>query len=195
MKLFGPLYAWTLQWARHRHAPYMLGGMSFIEAIFFPVPPDALLLPMCLARPERALHYATITTLTTVAGGVVGFVLGQWALDLVWPWIEALGWADTFERSMALFRQWGFWVIFIAGFTPIPYKVFTISAGAAGVGWLPFLLGSLVGRGARFYLEAALIRWLGPRAEAVIHRHVEGLGWVMVALLAIVLAWHGLSGG
>ncbi len=194
MKVFGPLYEWTLQWARHRQAQWILAGMSFIEAIFFPVPPDALLLPMCLARPERAYRYAAITTVTTVAGGVVGFMLGQWALDMVWPWVESLGWTAAFEQSMALFRQWGFWVIFIAGFTPIPYKVFTISAGAAGVGWWPFLLGSIVGRGARFYLEAALIHWLGPRAEAVIHRHVEGLGWALSALLAVLLLWQGLGG-
>ena len=194
MKLFQPLYEWTLQWARHRQAQWILAGMSFIEAIFFPVPPDALLLPMCLARPERAYRYAALTTLATVAGGVVGFLLGQWALDWVWPWVESLGWAPAFEQSMALFRQWGFWVIFIAGFTPIPYKVFTLSAGAAGVGWLSFLLGSVVGRGARFFLEAALVHWLGPRAEPVIHRHVEALGWAMVAILAGLLLWHGLSG-
>ena len=189
MRLFGPLYDRCLRWSAHPHAERYLAGMSAAESIFFPIPPDVMLAPMSLASPPRWLRFASICTLASVLGGLIGYLLGAFALELVWPALESLGKVETFERIQLLFTRYGFWIVFVAGFTPIPYKVFTIASGAAGIGLLPFVLGSLVGRGGRFFLVGALMAWGGPRMEPLLRRYVEGLGWAVVVLVLIGLAW------
>lgn len=161
MRLFSPLYARAMQWARHRHAPAYLGTMSFAESSFFPVPPDVMLAPMCLARPERAWSFALLTTLTSVAGGLAGYAIGHFAFDAIAPWLQTTPYWAGYQNAVAWFEQYGFWAIFIAGFSPIPYKAFTIAAGALSMALLPFALASCVGRGARFYLVAGLMKWGG----------------------------------
>ena len=185
MKIFSALYARTLQWSRHRHAPWYLGAMSFAESSFFPVPPDVMLAPMCLANPPRAWWLALLTTLTSVLGGLFGYAIGMFAFDLILPWLQHSSYWPAYQTAQAWFRDWGFWAVFVAGFSPIPYKVFTIAAGTLSMALLPFTLASLIGRGARFFLVAALMAWGGARMEALLHRYVDRLGWGLVVLVAV----------
>jgi membrane protein YqaA with SNARE-associated domain len=183
MRLFTRLYDMALRWSRHRHAPRYLGALSFAESSFFPVPPDIMLMPMSLAKPDRAMHFAALTTLASVVGGMVGYAIGYFALEWVAPLIGEGGrWASAYARASAWFAQWGFWAVLIAGFSPIPYKVFTISAGALAMAFLPFVAASAIGRGARFFLVAGLLSWGGPAMEARIRLYVEWIGWALVAL-------------
>ncbi len=187
MKLFSPLYARVMQWARHPRAPLYLGGLSFAESSFFPIPPDVMLAPMCLATPARAWRLALLTTLTSVAGGLFGYLIGHFAFELVQPWLQSGGYRESYQLAVEWFRRWGFWAVVIAGFSPIPYKMFTIAAGVLGMALLPFTLASIVGRGARFYLVAWLMAWGGERMEKTLHRYVDILGWITVAALAIAI--------
>lgn len=188
MKLFSPLYARAMQWARHPRAPWYLGGLSFAESSFFPIPPDVMLAPMSLARPDRAIWLATLTTLTSVAGGVLGYFIGLFAFEMISPLLEDGGrYADSFELAKQWFADWGFWAVFAAGFSPIPYKVFTITAGVLSMAFLPFVAASFIGRGARFYLVALLMAWGGPAMEDKLHRWVDWLGWLTVALLVCIV--------
>lgn len=187
MRLFRSLYDRVLNWSRHPHAPRYLAALSFAESSFFPVPPDVMLAPMVLARPERAWRLAALTTVASVIGGLAGFVIGVLAIDLAMPLIERAGYADEFARATAWFHDWGFWAVLLAGFSPIPYKVFTIAAGSLAMPLVPFTLASCIGRGARFYLVAGLIAWGGPRVAERLRHYIDLLGWLSVALL--LLAW------
>ena len=193
MKLFSALYSRAMVWARHRHAPWYLGGVSFAESSFFPIPPDVMLAPMSLANPARAMRFALITTLTSVAGGLFGYAIGHFAFDAIEPWLRTTHYWAAYETSVVWFEKWGFWAIFIAGFSPIPYKVFTIAAGALGMALLPFTLASIIGRGLRFYLVAGLMKWGGVRMEALLHRYVDRIGWATVAVIVIAALIHHYS--
>ena len=186
MKIFSPLYARAMRWARHPHAPWYLGGLSFAESSFFPIPPDVMLAPMSLAQPRRAVWFATLTTLASVLGGMFGYLIGVFAFELVQPWLEEGRYAATFTLAKQWFDEWGFLAIFAAGFSPIPYKVFTITAGVVSMAFLPFLLASFIGRGLRFYLVALLMSWGGEAMEQRLHRWVDWLGWLTVAALLII---------
>ena len=188
MRPFRALYDWTLRWAGHPRAPWALGGLSIAESSFFPVPPDVLLAPMSMARPQRAMRFALITTVGSVLGGLIGYAIGYSALHVVEPWLATAGYEEPYETAVAWFREWGFWVVLIAGFSPIPYKVFTVAAGALAQPLLPFVAASLVGRGARFFLVAALVGWGGTRLEPWLLRNIERLGWLSVAALLLVIA-------
>ncbi len=155
----------------------------------FPIPPDVLLAPMALARPNRAATFALIATVGSVLGGLIGYALGYFALYLVEPWIQAADYEQAYQTAVEWFGKWGFWVVLVAGFSPIPYKVFTVAAGATGVALLPFVLASLLGRGARFFLVAGLVAWGGARVEPWLLRHVERIGWVSVVLLLLGMLW------
>jgi membrane protein YqaA with SNARE-associated domain len=185
VRIFSPLYRRAMVWSRHRHAPWYLGALSFAESSFFPIPPDVMLAPMSLARPSRAVWFALLTTLSSVAGGLFGYAIGHFAFDAIEPWLRGSSYWGGYLAAVSWFDRWGVWAIFIAGFSPIPYKVFTIAAGALSMALLPFTLASLVGRGARFFLVAGLMAWGGPRMEAALHRHVDRLGWASVALVAV----------
>jgi len=125
--------------------------MSFAESFFFPVPPDVMLAPMCLVNPRRAWNFALLTTITSVVGGIVGYAIGHFALDLILPWLQESHYWPAYQTSVEWFNRWGFWAVFVASFSPIPYKIFTIAAGALSLALLPFLLASIVGRGMRFF--------------------------------------------
>ncbi len=187
MRLFSPLYERAMQWARHRRAPVYLGALSFAESSFFPIPPDVMLAPMSLARPERAWYFALLTTLTSVAGGLAGYAIGYFAFEAIAPWLQTTKYWASYETAVAWFRDYGFWTVFVAGFSPIPYKVFTIAAGALSMALLPFALASAIGRGARFFMVAGLMKWGGPRMEATLHRYVDRIGWATVALVVAAL--------
>jgi len=189
MQVFGPLYDRCVTWARHRHAPAYLFGTSVAESIFFPIPVDVMLAPMTLATPRRWWKLALLATLGSVLGGVVGFLLGQFALEAVMPWIVRAGQAQTFAAINAMFEKYGFWIVVVAGFTPVPYKVFTIASGAAGMALLPFVLGSIVGRAGRFFMVAGLVAWFGPKFEHVFRRYIEIIGWVVGVAALLAFAW------
>ncbi|WP_456406230.1 YqaA family protein [Thiolapillus sp.] len=190
MKLFSGLYARAMQWARHPKAPAYLAGLSFAESSFFPVPPDVMLAPMSLARPEKAWGYALITTLASVAGGIAGYFIGLWAFEFIEPLLHDLGYYEKYLRARAWFENWGFWAIFIAGFSPIPYKIFTITAGVISMSFVPFVLASIIGRGGRFFLVAGLMSLGGKPMEEKLHKYMDVIGWSVVAMivLAIVVA-------
>lgn len=174
-----------MTWARHPRAPWYLGGLSFAESSFFPIPPDVMLAPMSLANPQRAWRYALLTTLASVAGGLFGYLIGHYAFDLLEPALRDSHYWASYQTAVSWFDRWGFWAMFVAGFSPIPYKVFTIAAGALSMALLPFTLASLIGRGARFFMVAGLMAYGGPRMEAMLHRYIDRLGWATVAALVI----------
>lgn len=174
-------------WSRHHHAPWYLGGVSFAESSFFPIPPDVMLAPMCLANPSRAWQFALLTTLASVAGGLFGYLIGHYAFDIFEPMLRESHYWPSYQRAVEWFGNWGFWAIFVAGFSPVPYKVFTIAAGTLSMALLPFTLASLIGRGARFFLVAGLMAWGGARMEAVLHKYIDRLGWAAVVLIIFAI--------
>lgn len=192
MKLFSPLYQRALAWSRHPHAPRYLAALSFAESSFFPVPPDVMLAPMALANPLRWWRLALLTTLASVIGGLAGYLIGYFAIDTIMPWLQESRYWPAYQTTVEWFARWGVWAIFVAGFSPIPYKVFTIAAGALSMSLLPFALASLIGRGLRFFLVAGLMAWGGARMEAVLHRYIDRLGWAVVIVVGLGGAWVGL---
>ncbi|MBL1432156.1 MAG: DedA family protein [Gammaproteobacteria bacterium] len=180
MKIFSKLYDMTLRWAAHPKAPWYLGGLSFAESSFFPIPPDVMLAPMVLAKRNKAWWFAAITTIASVLGGIAGYLIGWLAFDLIEPWVMQAGYGDKLALTKDWFEQWGVWVVFIAGFAPIPYKLFTISAGVLAMSFLPFVMASLIGRGARFFLVAGIIRAGGEKMEAVLRKYIDTMGWIVI---------------
>ena len=174
----------------------MLGGLSFAEAIVFPVMPEVMLAPMCLSQPKRGFWFATISLAGSLLGAVVGYLLGHYAYELVKPMLESLGWLAKIEAQVSHLRAvtaespWkAFWLLVLAGFTPIPLKIFTWASGIVGIPMLPFLASMLVGRGKRVYLVAGAIKLGGARAEAALYRWIEPLGWIASVLLLLMIGW------
>jgi membrane protein YqaA with SNARE-associated domain len=192
MSLFGPLYDRVIRWSSHRHAERYLVLLSFAESSFFPVPPDVLLAPMTLARPARGWWLALITTLASVIGGLAGYAIGWFALDLIEPALVDLGYWDHYQTATDWFGRYGFWAVLVAGFSPIPYKIFTIAAGALHMFLPGFALASLLGRGGRFFLVAGLLVLGGERMARGLRRHIDMLGWVTVALVVALVAYWQL---
>lgn len=189
MKLFGPLYDRVLGWSAHPRAERILAALSFAESSFFPIPPDVMLAPMCLARPARAFRFAAVTTIASLLGGIAGYAIGFFLFDQIEPWLRDSSYWNAYEAGRAWFDRWGVWAVFLAGFSPIPYKIFTIAAGVAVLNLPGFILASLIGRGARFYLVAGLVRAGGERMATLIPRYVERIGWTVVVLVLLVAAW------
>jgi len=185
MRIFSVLMDKVLEWSKHPKAPWFLGGLSFAESSFFPIPPDVMLAPMVLAKPDQAWRLATITTVASVLGGLAGFAIGWFALESIEPLLRDWGYWETYEKARAWFMKWGFWAVFAAGFSPIPYKIFTIAAGAMSMALLPFAIASSVGRGMRFFLVAGLVAWGGPKVEDQLRRYVDVIGWVCVVLIVV----------
>lgn len=186
MKIFTGLYDRTLSWARHPHAERYLCILSFAESSFFPVPPDLLLVPMTLAKPASGWHFALLTTVASVGGGMLGYAIGWFLLDAIQPVLVSLGYWDEYLRATEWFLKWGFLAVLIAGFSPIPYKIFTIAAGALHMLLPVFVLASFVGRGGRFFLVAGLLRWGGGSMERKLRKHVDLIGWISIALVALL---------
>ncbi len=201
MRLFAPLYEKALRWSRHPRATALLGGLSFIEAIFFPVMPEVMLAPMCLARPRRGFFYATVSLAGSMLGAVVGYLLGHYAFEFVRPALDALGMLGKVDAGIVTLQAkmvespWAvFWFLVLGGFMPIPMKVFTWASGIVGVPWLPYLASMLVGRGKRVFLVALAIRLGGERAERALHKYIEPVGWAVVVLVLALLGWFLLRG-
>ncbi|HEY8586702.1 MAG TPA: DedA family protein [Rhodanobacter sp.] len=197
MRLFGALYARVLTWARAPRALHYLSGLSFIESFIFPIPPEVMLAPMMLAKRHKAFYYANISLLFSLLGALVGYMLGHWAFHALRPVLDALHLLAPIEQGVAvLTRQmaehhWGmFGVLILAGLQPIvPMKFVTWACGIIGVPILPFLACIALGRGKRVWLLALLIRMFGERAERVLNKYIERVGWAALVSLAALLAW------
>jgi len=178
-----------MEWSKHRHATYYLGALSFAESSFFPIPPDVMLAPMSVARPNRAWWFAFLTTITSVLGGILGYFIGAFAFEYIDPWLQTSSYLPKFEMAKQWFAEWGIWVIFVAGFSPIPYKLFTVTAGVLSLALIPFIVASFVGRGSRFFLVAGILKYAGPKLEPLVMKYVEWIGWITVLLLIAVIVY------
>ena len=179
------IYDWCIDAAGKPYAIWLLGAVSFAESSFFPVPPDVMLIPMSLARPSRAFHYATICTITSVAGGVVGYLIGALLYDSVGAWvIELYGLSHKVETFRKSYREYGAWIILIKGLTPIPYKVVTITAGFANYNIWLFILFSIITRGARFFVFAFVMYRYGAKAREIIEKRLGF--WAAVSAVTII---------
>ncbi|AVJ55745.1 hypothetical protein C5610_05085 [Idiomarina sp. OT37-5b] len=195
MKLFSALYDRVLRWTQHPKADWLLALLSFTESVIFPIPPDVMLAPMAMTQPQRAWRLAALTTVSSVAGGILGYLLGYWAYDVaVVPLVETLGYQDKLATVTEWFTTYGIWIVFIAGFSPIPYKLFTVTAGVMQMAFLPFVLASAVSRGLRFYLVAWLLKTGGPAMAVKLRLYVDRIGWsvVVLAILGYVV-YQGMS--
>ncbi|AIZ79694.1 DedA family protein [Actinobacillus equuli subsp. equuli] len=185
MKLFGTIYDKTMEWSKHRFAAFWLSFVSFIEAIFFPIPPDVMLIPMSMSKPQNATKYAIYTTVASVLGGIIGYFIGLYAFDWVQGIIADWGMQANFDKAKSWFETWGVAVVFLAGFSPIPYKVFTICAGVMQMAFFPFVVTAAVSRFARFILVAKLSAWGGEKYAEKIRRSIELIGWGTIALAVV----------
>jgi len=186
MNWFSTLYDKALIWAQHPKAVQFLWALGISESIFFPVPTDVMLAPMALSSPQNAWRFASIATMSSVLDGIIGFTLGYYLFDtMIQPRLELWGFWDTYLRVYQWFKEYGVVVVFIAGFSPIPYKVFTLSAGALHMAFIPFVLISTISRGARFFLVAGLMKWGGEPMKLKLRIYVDRIGWFLVGLVVI----------
>ena len=189
VKIFSYLYDKSISWSAHRNAHYYLGGISFIESSFFPIPPDVMLVTMGLAKPNKIWSYAWIATLCSVAGGVLGYLIGFYAMMLIKPYLMASVWASSIQHVTDWFEHYGVWMVVLAGFTPFPYKVFTISAGAMHLSFPLFFFGSVIGRGLRFFLVCGILRLTAKRFEQHVKRYIDMIGWATLVFALGVIIW------
>ena len=179
-------YDWAIATSDKPHAAGVLGAVAFAESSFFPVPPDAMLLPMGLARPDKAYYYATICTLASVAGGILGYLIGAVLYDSVGLWLISLyGYGDKVESFREAYAEWGSLIILLKGATPIPYKIVTITSGFAGYNFFLFVFFSVLTRGFRFFLVAFLVNRYGARARAIIEERLAF--WFTLFLVLVVV--------
>jgi len=178
------VYDWCIAAAYKPYALWLMGFVSFVESSVFPVPPDVMLIPMSLARPERAWLFATVCTFTSVAGGVLGYAIGALLYDSVGHWLISLyGYGDKVEAFREAYARWGTWIILLKGVTPIPYKIVTITSGFAGYSLALFIVFSIMARGMRFFLAAFLLSRYGPQAREIIEKRLGFWFAISVAVL------------
>ena len=196
MKLFGPMYERTIALARHPRAPAYLVFLSFVEAIIFPIMPEVMLVPMCVAKPRRAFWFATLSLAGSMVGALVGYFLGHYAFEALKPMFAAIGMLHGIESGIAIVQAkmaespWAvFTFLVLGGFMPIPMKVFTWASGIVGVPMLPYLASMAIGRAKRVFLLALVIRLGGERAEATLRRYIEPVGWVATVLVVGLVGW------
>lgn len=200
MPLFRPWYERALAWSAHPRAPMFLAGLSFFEAFIFPIPPEVMLAPMTLAKPQRWVRLATLSLVFSLLGSLVGYALGHYAYQALMPLLEQLHWLEPIEEGVASLREQmnAHWlglllVLALAALQPVvPMKFVTWASGIVGVPILPFLACMTVGRGKRVYLIAGAIRLGGERAEKLLHKYIEWVGWACLLILAALLAWWWL---
>ena len=196
MAVFEPFYHRAVLWARHPKASVLLTAFSVAEAVIIPVPPEVMLAPMCLAQPRRAFRFAGLSLAGSMVGATIGYALGHFTFELLVPVFESLGWIEkinaqvSYIRDIAAQSPWQtFWLLVLAGFTPIPLKIFTWASGIVGVPFLPFLASMLIGRGKRVFLVAGAIGLGGERAERVLRHYIEHIGWLVTGVLVLALGY------
>ncbi len=199
MKLFRPMYEKALEWAAKPRADVGLAVLSFVEAFIFPIAPEIMLAPMVLARPRKWWPFASLSLVFSLLGSLVGYALGHYAFDALKPLLAQIGWLPHLESLVHTFsadaqaHPWkAFWLLVAAGFVPIPMKVASWACGIVGMPMLPFLGGIAVGRGKRVFLVAGAIRLGGERAERLLHKYIEIIGWVVLVILAALALWWWL---
>lgn len=189
--MFQRLYARTLSLAESPRAPWALGAVSFAESSFFPIPPDVILVPMSLAKPEKAWFYAGLCTVTSVLGGIAGYAIGALLYDTLGTWLITLyGYGGKMEEFRRLYAEWGHWIILIKGLTPIPYKLVTIASGFAGYDLFWFIVLSCITRGARFYILAGLLHRFGGPLKRLLDRRAD---LVMTGIIVVTAAGFYLA--
>ncbi len=185
-------YHWTLSWADHPQAQIALFFIAVIEASIFPIPPDILLVALALGRPELGMRLALLSTTGSAMGACIGYAIGMLLfVSVARPLLEMYGAMGQFNHVQALFGEYGLWVVLIAGFSPVPFKVVTIAAGAFGLPFPGFIAATFISRGARFFIEGGLLQWGGERLRALVEKHFE-IMTVAIAVLVIagfVMLW------
>lgn len=190
MKMIRGLYNWTMGISRHKHAVWGLGGISFIESSFFPLPPDIILIPMCIANRQKAFWYATVCSIASVLGGIFGYAIGYFLYDILGaPIIEFYGLQAPFENFSAQYNAYGTWIVLGAGLTPIPYKIITIASGVTHMNLPLFIIMSFIGRAMRFYLVAALLWKYGQPIQDFIEKY---LGLLSIAFFVLLVGGFAL---
>lgn len=184
--VFSYLYEKMLSWSAHHRAPYYLAGVSFAESSFFPIPPDVMLVSMGLATPKRSWRFAIIATFFSVLGGLFGYLIGHFGMELIEPYLMSSSYASSVTRVMHWFENQGIWMVILAGFSPFPYKIFTITAGMMSLAFWPFLIGSIIGRGSRFFIVSGILFFAGAKIEPHLRRYVDRIGWLVVLVFIIV---------
>ena len=183
------LYDWVMGLAGSRHSPVILCGVSFAESSFFPIPPDVMLAPMVLARPERAYFYATLCTVSSVLGGLLGYAIGYYLTPLAVQMLALIGHPDGQAEFQKMFDEVGLWVILVKGLTPIPYKLVTIASGLAAFSFPVFVAASVVTRSARFFAEAFILKTWGPVMMEMVEKRLALFSIIgLVVLVAGVVA-------
>lgn len=197
MKLFTNLYDRVLVWSKHPKAERYLAAISFAEASFFPIPTVLMMAPMALASPRRAWWLAALTTVFSVLGGVAGYFIGAYLFDAVGqPIIDFYHAGEKFEQMKIWFSEYGVLLLFIAGVSPVPYKLFTITAGVLNMALLPFILVSLLGRGVQYFVVAAIAYFGGEKLESSLRKWVDWIGWGIVVLAVLGFAlYKGFGAG
>jgi len=191
------LYNWVIHFADTKHAQTALFALSFSESSFFPVPPDVLLAAMALGVPKKWLRFALLCSVASVLGGTFGYLIGMFLWSMIGQWVYAhLGFIGLTEANFAKFQHWygkyDFWIVFTCGFTPIPYKACTISAGVAKINFLGFFIASAASRSARFFLVAGLLGWKGEKIKPVIEKYFNWFSFAFIVLLiggVLVVKW------
>lgn len=187
------MYDWTMRLAASRHAVPAMMAISFAESSFFPVPPDVVLAPMVLKRPDKAYFYAAMCTLASVLGGVLGYAIGFYLEDFGRWLLSLTGHSEGLAEYQAWYAEWGAWVILAKGVTPIPYKLVTIASGMAHYAFGMFILLSMITRGARFFLTAFVLRRFGPKMLEIIEKRLVTVALAVIGLvvLGVVMAKYG----
>jgi len=190
MRPFYTLYNKILQWSSSRFAIFWLATISFLESSILPYPiQDILLASMSLKNRNRAYYFAIICALSSVLGAIAGYYIGIYAINLIMPLLDTMNYLPELHKAEHYFNTYGIWIILIAGFSPIPYKLFTISAGMMSMPLLPFLIFSLVARSARYLLIAFLVRKFGKRADAWLNKYIDRLGYVLIVIVVLGI-WY-----
>jgi membrane protein YqaA with SNARE-associated domain len=197
MRMFGTLYERAIVWARHRHAVRYLAGLSFVEAFIFPVMPEVMLAPMMLAEPRKAFRFANWSLLFSLLGSLVGYALGHYAFEALKPLLDSMHLlapimkgVENLQRDMAQHSLGLYIVLAMAALQPVvPMKFVTWAAGIVAVPVLPFLLCMCIGRGKRVWLLALLIRAFGERAEQMLRKHIEWIGWAVIVAVVLLAVW------
>jgi membrane protein YqaA with SNARE-associated domain len=190
------LYDWVMGLAASRHAPLSLFAVSFAESSFFPIPPDVMLAPMVLAKPEKAWRYALLCTIASVLGGMLGYAIGYFFAGAAQQLLSMLGKPTAMADAECWYRQWGSWVIIAKGFTPIPFKLVTITSGLLHFSFAIFVAACVITRGGRFFLVAFIVKKFGPTLLPIVERRLALFAGILIALLVIGLtASHFLGGG
>ena len=190
MRPFYTLYNKILEWSSSRFAVIWLATISFLESSILPYPiQDFLLASMSLKVRNRAYYFASICTLSSVLGAIAGYYIGIYAISLIMPLLDTMNYLPELHKAEKYFNTYGIWIILIAGFSPIPYKLFTISAGMMSMPLLPFVIFSLVARGARYLLIAFLVRKFGKRADAWLNKYIDRLGYVLIVIVVLGI-WY-----